>query len=149
MGFFRTATRLIGGHLFTYQAGTSTPAAAYHDAAATMPHQNPITLDDRGEALVYITEAMLWGLETPHGVQLWRSITLASGVGRLSTIPPSTVGVDHPDVRLALSARRDAMSRLFYHVMQDNAGNLLFDVSRHDAHGGIGHRSPPSTGTRR
>ena len=31
------------------------------------------------------------------------------------------------------------MSRLFYHVMQDNVGNLLFDVIRHHAHGGHWH----------
>ena len=53
-GFFPNGDPLIGGKLYTYQAGTSTPAAAYHDAAATIPHQNPIILDDRGEALVHI-----------------------------------------------------------------------------------------------
>ena len=67
MGSTRTVTPLIGGKLYTYQAGTSTPAAAYHDAAATMPHQNPIMLDDRGEALVHITQAMLWKLRNADG----------------------------------------------------------------------------------
>ena len=100
-GFYPDGTPLLGGKLYTYQAGTSTPAAAYHDAAATMPHQNPITLDDRGEALVHITQAMLWRLETPTGVQLWTvdNIGLGGGAG---TIPPSTVGVNHPDVSSGL-----------------------------------------------
>ena len=100
-GFFPNGTPLIGGKLYTYQAGTSTPAAAYHDAAATMPHQNPIVLDDRGEALVHIAEPMLWRLETPTGVQLWEVDNIRLGGGG-STLPPSTVGVDHPDVSIGL-----------------------------------------------
>ena len=31
------------------------------------------------------------------------------------------------------------MSRLFYHIMQDNAGNLLIWCHRHDAPGGHRH----------
>lgn len=102
-GFYPNGDPLIGGKLFTYAAGTSTPAAAYHDAAATMPHQNPITLDDRGEALVHVTQAMLWRLETPTGVQLWTVDNIGGwGEGGGATIPPSTVGVDHPDVSIGL-----------------------------------------------
>jgi hypothetical protein len=100
-GFFPNGTPLIGGKLFTYQAGTSTPAAAYHDAAATMPHMNPIILDDRGEVLVHITQAMLWRLETPTGVQLWEVDNIGPG-GGAGTIPPSTVGVNHGDVSIGL-----------------------------------------------
>ena len=70
------------------EAGTSTPAAAYHDAAATMPHQNPIMLDDRGEALVHITQAMLWRLETPTGVQLWE-VDNIGGWGRAAGDHPA------------------------------------------------------------
>lgn len=104
-GFFPNGTPLIGGKLFTYQAGTSTPAAAYHDAAATQPHMNPIILDDRGEALVHVTQAMLWRLETSTGVQLWEVDNIGGwGPGGGATIPPSTVGVDHPDVSIGLVA---------------------------------------------
>ena len=70
-GFYPDGTPLLGGRLYTYQAGTSVPMAAYHDAAASMPHMNPIILDDRGEALIHITSAMLWQLKTPTEVLLW------------------------------------------------------------------------------
>ena len=104
-GFYPDGTPLLGGRLYTYQAGTSTPAAAYQDAAATMPHQNPITLDDRGEALVHVTQAMLWRLETPTGVQLWEVDNIGGwGPGGGATLPPATVGVDHPDVSIGLVA---------------------------------------------
>jgi hypothetical protein len=44
---------LVGGKLYTYAAGTSTPKATYADADATVPNTNPIILDDRGEATVF------------------------------------------------------------------------------------------------
>ena len=94
-GFYPNGTPLLGGKLYTYEAGTSTPAAAYHDAAATMPHQNPIILDDRGEALVHIAQSMLWRLETSTGVQLWTVDNIVGSGGGAGDIPPSTVGVDH------------------------------------------------------
>ena len=99
-GFFPNGDPLIGGKLYTYQAGTSTPAAAYHDAATTMPHQNPIVLDDRGEALVHIARPMLWRLETSTGVQLWEVDNIIGSGGGI--IPSSTVGVNHPDVSIGL-----------------------------------------------
>jgi len=96
-GFYPWGEPLDGGKLHTYKAGTSTPQATYHDAAATQPHQNPITLDARGEALIHITEAMLWVLKDAAGVELW---TVDNIGGRGEVIPPSTVGVDHPDVSI-------------------------------------------------
>lgn len=44
---------LVGGKLFTYQAGTTTPKATFTTAAADVPNTNPIILDGRGEAQVF------------------------------------------------------------------------------------------------
>lgn len=44
---------LSGGKLYTYDAGTSTPKAAYQNSAGTVPHSNPIILDAKGEAVIY------------------------------------------------------------------------------------------------
>lgn len=48
-----TAIPLVGGKLYTYAAGTSTPKATYQDAAGTTPNTNPITLDSAGSALIF------------------------------------------------------------------------------------------------
>ena len=75
--------------------------AAYHDAAASMPHMNPIILDDRGEALIHITSAMLWQLKTPTEVLLW---TVDNIGGRGEVIPPSTVGVNSSETSVGFVA---------------------------------------------
>lgn len=43
----------VGGKVYTYIAGTSTPLATYSDAAGTIPNTNPVVLDARGEALIF------------------------------------------------------------------------------------------------
>lgn len=45
---------LAGGKLYSYAAGTSTPLATYTDAGGTMPNTNPVILDSRGEASVWL-----------------------------------------------------------------------------------------------
>jgi hypothetical protein len=48
-----TTIPLIGGKLYTYAAGTSTPKTTWQDSAGTIPNTNPITLDSTGSALIY------------------------------------------------------------------------------------------------
>jgi hypothetical protein len=59
-----------GGKLYTYAAGTTTPKAAYQDEAGTVPHQNPITLDAKGEAVIYWNGAYKVDLKQADLVQV-------------------------------------------------------------------------------
>lgn len=43
-----------GGSLSFFQSGTSTPKAVYQDAALTIPHTNPVTLDASGSAVIFL-----------------------------------------------------------------------------------------------
>jgi hypothetical protein len=43
-----TGASIPGGLVWTYQAGTSTPAATYTDATLTVPNSNPIVCDGAG-----------------------------------------------------------------------------------------------------
>lgn len=47
---------LAGGKLHTYAAGTSTPLATYTDSTGGTPNANPVILNSRGEADVWLTE---------------------------------------------------------------------------------------------
>lgn len=44
---------LVGGKVYTYAVGSSTPKATYSDSTALVPNSNPIILDSRGEAKIY------------------------------------------------------------------------------------------------
>jgi hypothetical protein len=69
---------LVGGKLYTYASGTTTDKATYTSSGLATPNTNPITLDSRGEAQVWlgpgahtfvlktITEVTIW---TVDGVQ--------------------------------------------------------------------------------
>jgi hypothetical protein len=45
---------LVGGKLFTYASGTTTPLATYTDSTANTANANPVILDSRGEANVWL-----------------------------------------------------------------------------------------------
>lgn len=45
---------LVGGQLYSYIAGTSTPQATYTDSTLGTPNTNPIILNSRGEANVWL-----------------------------------------------------------------------------------------------
>lgn len=64
---------LSGGRLYTYQNGTTTPAVTYKDAAGTTPNTNPIILDARGEAVVYLQASQVYTfiLQNRFGSLVW------------------------------------------------------------------------------
>lgn len=52
--FDNNGNPLVGGLLFTYQAGTTTPIATYQDSGGGSPNTNPVVLNFRGEANVWL-----------------------------------------------------------------------------------------------
>ena len=51
---------LTGGQLFTYIAGSSTPADTFTDASGNTKNDNPIILDSRGEAPVWLDDTLVY-----------------------------------------------------------------------------------------
>jgi hypothetical protein len=53
--FFTAAgVPLVGGKLFTYASGTTSPLATYTDSTGLTTNANPVILDSRGEANVWL-----------------------------------------------------------------------------------------------
>lgn len=63
---------LAGGLLYTYEAGSTTPLATYTDSTGVSANTNPIVLDSRGEANVWLEGATYkFALYTSVGVLIW------------------------------------------------------------------------------
>lgn len=55
--FAADGTPLVGGKVYTYAAGTTTPLSTFTDASALTPNTNPIILDARGECNLWFATA--------------------------------------------------------------------------------------------
>ena len=84
---------LSGGKLYTYAAGTTTPLASYTDYGGGTPNANPVILDSRGEASVWLGTGMYkLVLKTSTDVEVWTAdnlngadtITVASTLATLA-----------------------------------------------------------------
>lgn len=79
---------LVGGRLYTYDAGTNNPRVTYQDAAGAVPNTNPVILDARGEATVFWVGAykvelrdalnnLIWTVDGVSGADIQLSALLA------------------------------------------------------------------------
>jgi len=66
---------LVGGKLYTYISGTTTPVFTKTDATGTVNNTNPVILDARGEASVWLDESVIYRfvLKTSTDVEIWTS----------------------------------------------------------------------------
>lgn len=87
---------LVGGRLYTYAAGTSTPKTTWSDAAGTSANTNPVILDSRGEATVFFSGSYKLELRDAANSVIWSvdsffaadtSTTVADG---RTTLPSGT-----------------------------------------------------------
>lgn len=63
---------LAGGKVYTYAAGTTTPQPTYTDSSGTTANTNPIILDARGEANIWLGEATYkFRLTDSVDVEIW------------------------------------------------------------------------------
>ncbi|MCP1679407.1 DUF3060 domain-containing protein [Kerstersia gyiorum] len=69
---------LIGGRVFTYETGTSTPKVTYADSDMSQPNTNPVVLDARGEATIYWKGVYKVELRDWFGNLVWTADPVAS-----------------------------------------------------------------------
>ncbi|MEI7507841.1 MAG: tail fiber protein [Flavobacterium sp.] len=85
---------LAGGFLYTYEAGTTTPQATYVDAAASTANSNPIILDSRGEANIWLSSANYkFKLTDANGTEIWTVDNIAAPSTALSPVFTSNVTI--------------------------------------------------------
>jgi len=82
--FFTAAgVPLVGGKLYSYEAGTTTPLATYTDSTGGTSNPNPTILDSRGEAGVWLGSSLYkLKLTDSSDVEIWT-------VNNVNQLPPS------------------------------------------------------------
>lgn len=90
---------LVGGKLYTYQAGTTTPIATYVDYTGTTQNTNPIILDSTGSANVWLTDTINYKfvLNTPANVPLYTVDYVSVPLTSNSLSSPPAIGNVSPN----------------------------------------------------
>lgn len=87
--FAADGTPLVGGKLYSFAAGTTTPLATYTDSTGATANTNPIILDSRGEANVWLgTSAYKLALYTSTDVLIW-TVDNVTSVSPLTSLAAS------------------------------------------------------------
>lgn len=79
-GFDNNGIIMPGGLLYTYTAGTTTPATTWTDSALSVPNANPIVLDSAGRAVIYLNPGASYKflLKTAASVTVWTQDNIAA-----------------------------------------------------------------------
>jgi len=86
---------LVGGQLYTYIAGTTTLQATYTDATAATANTNPIILDSRGEANVWLGGAIYkFVLRDADGALIWTVDYISAPTAAVSPVLSGNVTID-------------------------------------------------------
>jgi hypothetical protein len=85
-GFNDDGTPLVGGLLYTYVSGTTIPQATYTDSTLTAQNTNPVVLDSRGEAAVWLgPNAYTMTLKRADGSLVWSEDGVSDATQNLLT----------------------------------------------------------------
>lgn len=90
---------LVGGKLYTYAAGTTTPLASYTDHTGNTANTNPVILDSNGEADVWLpdTTSYKYILKDANDVTLYTVDYVAVPVTTNSFASPPVIGSGTPN----------------------------------------------------
>ncbi len=91
--FTNAGVPMAGGFLYTYAAGTTTPLVTYTDSTGLVANTNPVILDSRGEASIWLGGVgYKFKLATPANVDIWTQDNIAPGSSAYMTYTPAGTG---------------------------------------------------------
>ncbi len=98
-----TGAPLVGGLLYTYAAGTTTPQASYTDSTGSQANTNPVVLDSRGEANIWLASSTYkFRLCSSDNTELWTVDNISAPTSALSPVLSGNVTIDSDSAGPAL-----------------------------------------------
>ena len=86
---------LSGGKVYTYTAGTTTPQATFTDNTGATPNPNPIILNSRGEANIWLGAANYkFRLTDANDVEIWTVDYISAPTSGVSPVLSGNVTID-------------------------------------------------------
>lgn len=86
---------LVGGKVYTYQAGTTTPQATYTDNTGVTANPNPVILNARGEASIWLGGANFkFKLTDANDVEIWTVDYISAPISGVSPALSGNVTID-------------------------------------------------------
>ena len=136
--FDNNGNPLVGGKLFTYAAGTTTPLATYTDSTGVTPNTNPIILDSRGEANVWLdatqykfelktsADALIWTVDNISNALNLSQLLASSGS---AASPPYTFAADTTTGMFLAAAGQIGLSANGTPVFRSTDTQAVLDVN--------------------
>jgi hypothetical protein len=86
---------LVGGKVYTYEAGTTTPLTTYTDNTGSSANPNPVILNARGEASIWLGAGIYkFRLTDANDVELWTVDYIAAPISGVSPALSGNVVID-------------------------------------------------------
>jgi len=126
---------LVGGKLYTYIAGTTTLQTTYTDSTAATANTNPVILDSRGEANVWLggaiykfvlkdaTDALIWSVDNISAPTAAVSPVLSGNVSISSDTPSAALTITQIGTGAALRVQDSADPDVTPFII-DNTGQV-------------------------
>jgi len=112
--FAASGAPLVGGLLYTYAAGTTTPQASYTDSTGSTPNSNPVVLDSRGEANVWLGSATYkFKLCAPDNTEIWTVDNISAPTTALSPVLTGNVTIGSSSSGAALKITQTGTGPIF------------------------------------
>ena len=126
---------LSGGKVYTYAAGTTTPQATFTDYTGATSNANPIILNSRGEAAIWLGSASYkFKLTDANDVEIWTVDYISAPTSGVSPVLSGNVVIDSdtPGVALKITQTgtgavlrvQDSADPDVTPFIIDNAGNV-------------------------
>lgn len=137
-----TGAPLVGGKVYTYAAGTTTPQPTYTDNTAATANTNPVILNARGEANIWLGSATYkFKLTDANDSEIWTVDYISAPTSSLSPVLSGNVTIDSDSAGAALTITQTGTGAVLRVRDPVNTSATLFGI---DSSGqvGIGTASP-------